>query len=130
VIGNVLRWYSYIFEAVLSLMALAMSAVIVASPNQTIKLEWLPWTPEALGGWLAGLGLAGLLLVLLARKLPWLMAGFALAAFVTLLRGLFLSAYRFDGVAEMQSAGWLVGGAFLAFLGALPVGSATPSRRD
>jgi len=90
-IGNILRLYSYIFEAVLSLMALAMSALIAASPNQTIKLEWLPWPAETLGAWLAGAGLLGLLLVALARRVPVLLTLFALGVVVVLVRGLFLS---------------------------------------
>ena len=115
-----LRVYSYIFEAILSLMALAMSAVIAASPHQTIKIGWLPWTPETLGAWLAGAGLLGLLFVALARKLPVLVSLFSLGALVVLVRGLFLSSYSFDGLAELQNACYLAGGALLAFLGSIP----------
>ena len=122
-IGSVLRVYSYIFEAILSLMALAMSAVIVASPHQTIRIGWLPWTPETLGAWLADTGLLGLLFVAMARKIPVLVSLFALAALVLLVRGLFLSSYSFEGVTELQNACYLAAGALLAFVGSIPLPS-------
>ncbi len=124
-IGNVLRLYSQIFEAILSLMALAMSAVIASSPHQTISVDWLPWSPETLGAWLAGTGVVGLLVVALSRKIPALLALFALAALVVLTRGLFLSSYHFDGPEAMKSAGLLVVGALVAFVGAISFGSGT-----
>ncbi len=123
-IGSVLRLYSYIFEAILSLLSLAMSAVIFASPHQTLHLGWLPWADESLGAWLAGLGVLGLLLVILAfaGRLRFLLTLFALAAVVILGKGLLLSAWRFSGDAELKNALWLVGGALIAFLGSIPVG--------
>jgi hypothetical protein len=122
-IGNLLRVYSYLFEAILSLMSLAMSAVLFASPHQTLRLGWLPWAEESLGAWLAGMGVLGLLLVVLAAagRLRILLTLFALAALVLLTRGLFLSGWRFSGEAELKNALWLVGGAFVAVLGSIPM---------
>ena len=57
-----------------------------------------------------------------AGRLRILLTLFALAAFVILVRGLFLSGWRFSGDAELKNALWLVGGAFLAFLGSIPMG--------
>ncbi len=104
-------------------MALAMSAVVATSQHQTIKIGWLPWTPETLGAWLAGAGLLGLFLVALARRIPALICLFSLAALVVLVRGLFLSSYSFDGTVELQNALYLVGGALLAFVGSIPLPS-------
>jgi hypothetical protein len=124
-IGYILRVYSYLFEAILSLLSLAMSAVIFASPHQVVHLGWLPWTDESLGAWLAGLGVLGLLLAMLAvaGRLRFLLTLFALAALVILTRGLFLSGWRLNGPAELKNALLLVGGALLAFVGSVPLGA-------
>jgi hypothetical protein len=124
-IGILLRVYSYIFEAILSLASLALSAVIFGSPHQTVQLGWLPWPNETLGAWLAGLGVLGLLLVILAAagRLRFLFMLFALGALILIARGFFFSQYHFDGAAEMKKALWLVAGLFLAFLGSISFGS-------
>lgn len=123
-IGGLLRVYAYIFETVLCLMALAFSALIVASPHEEVRLGWLPWTGEALGAWLAVFGLAGLLSVVLAvaGRARILLTVYALAVFVIVTRGLFFTAWRFDGAADAKNALWLGGGLLLAFLGSVPVG--------
>jgi len=123
-IRNVLRVYSYVFEAILSLLSLAMSAVIFASPHQTVHLGWLPWADESLGAWLAAMGVLGLLLVVLAfaGRLRFLLTLFALAAFVIITRGLFFSSWHLNGHGELQNALLLVGGLLLAFLGSIPMG--------
>lgn len=127
-IRNLLRVYSYIFVAIQSLLSLALSAVIFASPHQTLHLGWLPWPDETLGAWLAGLGILGLLLVMLAAagRLRFLFTIYVLAALVIIPKGLFFSGWHFAGPAELKNALWLTGGLFAAFLGAIPMSSGRP----
>lgn len=123
-IGGLLRVYSYIFEAILCLMALAFALVIYMNPGNTLNLGWLPWTGESLAPWLAAAGAVGLLGVLLAasRKFRLLHFLFAIAAFVILVRGLFLGGWSFHGEDEFRRALWLVIAALVAALGSLPFG--------
>ena len=61
-----LRIFSYIFEAALSLIAIALATITLLSPSVDLRLGWLPWTGAKLNYWLLGLGIAGLICVLLA----------------------------------------------------------------
>jgi hypothetical protein len=131
-VRNLLRVYSYIFEAILSFLSLALSAVLYSSPHQTIRLEWLPWPNETLAAWLAGMGILGLLSVILAAagRLRFLLTLFALAVLIVITRGLFFSGWRFNGPADLKNALWLVGGLFLAFLGSVPMRAPSPYTRS
>lgn len=123
VLRNVLRVYSYIFEAILCFMAIAVSAVTLLSGNEDLNLAWLPWTGQKLTAWLLSLGLLGLICAALAAagRLRVLLFLFSLAALVILARGLFLSSYSFGDAAEAKRALWLVLAALLAFIGAWPI---------
>jgi hypothetical protein len=124
-IRNLLRIYSYVFEAILSLAALALSLVIAASPRAQIRLGWLPWSSHTIGIWLAGIGLLGVIFVVLAirGRARILLTLFALAVFLIVTRGFFLSSWRFSGSDELRHSLWLVAGLFLAFLGSIPMSS-------
>jgi len=126
---HVLRIYSYLFETALSLAAIAMSAVMFSSPHQTVRIGWLPWPQETLGDWLAGLGVLGLILVILAMagRARILLTLFALGACLLICRGLFFSSWRFSGAADFRLALWFAAALFLAFLGAIPMG---PREKD
>jgi small-conductance mechanosensitive channel len=128
-IGNLLRVYSYIFEAILCLAALAMSILIFASPHQDIRLGWLPWPDDSIAVWLMSLGVLGIVLVVLAAtgRVRLLLFLFAITVFVILLKGLFLSSWRFNGADEAKRAAWFVLAAFLAVLGSIPFASRTRS---
>ena len=53
-----LKFYSYAVNAVVALAALAMSAVILQTPDHAVRIGWLTWTDDVLGSWLAGLGVS------------------------------------------------------------------------
>ncbi len=119
----VLRGYSFVFEAVLSAMALAFGIFLHLIPPSTVNLGWLPWTGTTLAAMLVGLGILGLLSVLLAatgtfRLLHFL---FAVAAAVILIRGLFLGSWSFHGMDDFKQSIYLCVGAVVAALGSLPV---------
>ena len=128
-VGNLLRVYSYIFEAILCLAAIALSILIFASPHQDIRLEWLPWSDHSIAAWLISLGVLGIVSVILAvaGRVRLLLFLFAIAVFVILLKGLFLSSWRFNGADEAKRAAWFVLAAFLAVLGSIPFASGTRS---
>ncbi len=121
-VRNLLRVYCYIFETILSLLALVISIVILAGPPQQIQLGWLPWPDSTLALWLLGLGLLGVFLVILALtgRLRFLLSLYALGALIVITRGLFLTSWRFNGAGELRNALWLVAGLFAAFIGSIP----------
>ena len=122
---GVLRVYSWIFEAVLCAMAIAVAAVTVLSGDLNLKLGWLPWDAKNDTAWLFGFGVLGFLLILLAiaGKLRILLFVFALAVFVLLAKGFFYGlGYSFENAGQAQNALILIGGAFLAWVGAWPWG--------
>ena len=126
VIRGVLRVYSWIFEAVLCAMALAVASVTVLSGDLDLKLGWLPWDAKNLVTWLFGFGILGLLLILLAvaGRLRFLLFLFALIVFVLLLKGFFYGfGYSFENPGQVKNALILIAGAFVAFLGAWPGGN-------
>jgi hypothetical protein len=120
VIGALLRIYSYLYHAALSLLLLALGLVALQSPSHTLKLDMLPWSGGALTRWLLGLGLAGLLSVFLALIGKWrlLFLLWAAAAFVLMFRGYFLGSYVFSGESEFRYAAYGTLGAMFAVLGA------------
>lgn len=128
-IWYVLRGYSFVFEAVLSAMALAFGILLHLIPPTTVNLGWLPWTGTTLAAMLVGLGLLGLLSVLLAitGKFRLLHFLFAIAAAVILVRGLFLGAWSFQGMDDFKNAIYLCVAAVIAALGSLPISGAAKS---
>jgi hypothetical protein len=120
---HLLRIYSYAAEGALSLAALAMSAIVVFSPHVTVSMAWLPWSGEALGAWLAALGLLGLLFVVLAMagRARFLLTLFSLFTLVLIARGFFFSSLRFAGMGEAKRAALVVMALLLAFAGSIPM---------
>jgi hypothetical protein len=121
-IGALLRFYTCIFETALCLFALAFSAVILASPHEQVRVGWLPWTGEALGVALAAFGLLGLAILIpaLTGRARFPLTLFTLACLVVATRGLFLSAWRFDGAIQARNGALFVLALFAAFLGSFP----------
>ena len=123
-IGNLLRIYSYLFEAVLCAMAVILAIFLFLNPRSTINLGWLPWTEASLAPWLFGLGILGLIFTVLAvaGRFRFLLFLFAVAALVILTRGLFMSTWTFHGEEEFKRALLLLLAALVAAICAVPLG--------
>jgi hypothetical protein len=125
---NVLRLYSWIFQAVLCLMAIGVAVAAYVTGSGAVNIPWIAFhTPQ--NNWLIGIGLFGLLCVWLAAtgKLRFLLFLFAIHTLYMLVKGLFLSAtYSFSGPVEARNAAILTVAAFFAVVGAWP---SSPKRR-
>jgi hypothetical protein len=121
-ISLLLRLYSYVFELVVSLIALVLGIIGATYSNQ-LDLGILPWTGASLTHWLTGLGLMGLACTLLAMTgwFRFLFPMWALLVVVILFRGYVLGGYTFSGEAGFKQALWFFFGAVLAFIGSLTV---------
>ena len=119
-IGALVRIYSYLYYLALALLLLGISLVALLSHSHTLNLGMLPWKGTALTYWLLGLGVAGLLAIVLSwiGRLRFMLLLYALAVFVMMLRGYFLSGYSFSGKDEFRMALWMTAGAMLAICGA------------
>jgi hypothetical protein len=119
VVKALLRLVSYLFHGLLALVLLAMSGLALAAGARSLKLEMLPWTGSTLVYVLFGGSLLGLLLVILALRgtLRWLFFLWALVVAFYVLKGYFLSGYRFSP-GEANTALYLAAGSILALLGA------------
>jgi Ni,Fe-hydrogenase I cytochrome b subunit len=117
---TLLRIFSFVFHFLLSLFLLVISGLALFSGTHNLKLEMLPWRGKSLTYWLFSSALFGLIAVVLAGagKLRLLFLLWALAVFVMLVRGYFLSPYSFSGVAEFRNVLCLMAGALLAIIGA------------
>ena len=132
-IRGILRVYSWLFEAVLCAMAIAVAAVTVLSGDLDLKLGWLPWDSKNATAWLFGFGFLGLFLILLAvaGRLRILLFLFALGVFVLLVKGFFYGlGYSFENAGQALNALILIAGAFVAWLGAWPWGGARRNVRS
>lgn len=121
-ISLILRLYSYVFEFVISLIALVLG-LIGATQGNNLRLEILPWTGASLTHWLTGLGLIGIACTVLAI-IGWFRFVFPLWSFLVvalLFRGYVFSSYSFSGPHGFTQALWFFGGALLAFIGSLTV---------
>ena len=120
VLGMLLRFYSYLYELILSLFILGLALVAILSRGSGLNLGMLPWTGHTLLHWLLGIGVVGLLSIVLALagKLRFLFLLFSLAVFGLMARGYFLGAYAFSGKDEFRMAIWLTLGALFAIFGA------------
>ncbi len=119
-IGALVRIYSYLYYLALALLLLGISLVALLSHSNTLNLGMLPWKGAALTYWLLGLGAAGLLAIVLSwiGRLRFLLLLYALAVFVMMVRGYFISGYSFSGKDEFRMALWMTAGALLAICGA------------
>jgi hypothetical protein len=119
----VLRLYCFLFEALLSLAAVVLSAVILASPHATVSIGWLPWSGETLGGALAIFGIAGLLVLFLAMmgRARILLVLFSLVGLIGITRGLFFTTWRFHGAAEAEYGALFAAALTFAFIGSIPI---------
>ena len=125
----VLRVYSWIFEALLCLLAIGVAIVsLTIGVSDPVSLDWLPFSAAMLPAWLVGLGVLGLAFVILALmgRLRVLLFLFAIGVFVLVAKGLFFSTHTFENAAGARNALLFVIGALIAAIGAWPAG---PRRR-
>jgi hypothetical protein len=126
---NVLRAYSWIYEAIISFIAVAIAAAAYFTGRERLYIEWLPWPPETQTAWLAGIGLLGLILVVMAvaGKFRLLLFAFAIYVAYLLIKGLFMNvSVPLGGVDGARNAVLATLGALLAVVGAWPT---SPKRR-
>lgn len=135
---NVLRVYSWIFQAVLCLAAIAVAIAAYVTGSGALDIPWVAFhAPQ--NNWLIGVGLVGLLCVVLAVKgtLRILLFLFAIHTLYMLVKGLFLSpGYSFSGPTDLhngippdfRNAIIMCVAAFLSVVGAWPSSSSRRSR--
>ena len=122
VIGTVLRIFSYLYHLILSLFLTALGGLTLASGLQNLKLTMLPWTGSQLTWWVFGLGIAGLMITILAITglFRFFFPLWCLFVFIMMFRGFFLlGAFVFTGRPQFYSILWLTIGALVTFLASL-----------
>jgi len=120
VVSAILRFLAYLYHGLLALLLLALGTVLtIANAGNSVRLDMLPWSGSAAVWALLLGGIIGLTLVILAirgvvRPLFFL---WALIVVIMLIKGYFLSGYRFTP-AEFDKVAYLLIGAFIALIGA------------
>ena len=114
-----MRIFSYFFHALLGLFLLAI-AVLALLGGTVLHLEMFPWSGHAGTYILLGAAIFGLFSLFLALKgsMRFLFFLWSLAVVVLLVKGFFLSGYRFEGPSGFRTAALLTVGALLALVGA------------
>jgi hypothetical protein len=122
--------FSYLFHLVLAAFLMGISVVSLSSGLQ-LQLEMFPWQPSRLAVWLLALNLVGIVTILLALagKIRILFLLWSLAVLAGMIRGFFLSPYRFTGPLSLSWAVCLTLAAMLAFIGAWLQFRGAPQRR-
>ena len=117
-IGLIMRIFSFVFHFLLGLVMAAVGFIALISNQHTLQISVLPWTGPTLTYCLFFIGLAAIVITVLAamRILPLLFVVWSLAVFVMLVRGYFLSSYNF-GMTGVSTALYLIGGSLLALIG-------------
>jgi hypothetical protein len=118
VVKALLRFVSYVFHTLLCLGLLVLSVLGVISGAASLRLDMLPWTGPTLLYVLLGGSLAGLLIVVLALRgtLRFLFFVWSLAVVVLIVKGYYLSGYRFSPN-EPKSVLYLFVGSIVALMG-------------
>jgi len=128
VIRALLRLFSYLFHGLLGLFLICVSGLALASGVQDLRIDFLPWSGRTLIYVLLFAGVLGLVCLLLAIRgtLRVLFFFWTMAVVAFLLRGYFLSQYRFLP-GEAIRALYLTLASLIAAIGAWP---ARPRRAD
>ena len=115
----IVRFLSYLFHTLLALFLFGVSGLALASGAKSLHVDMLPWTGSTLIYILFFGSLFGLLTVLLALKgkLRALFFLWSLTVTVLLVKGYFLSSYRF-AAGEFRTVLYLVAASILALFGA------------
>lgn len=113
------RWFSYLFHAVIALFLLGIAMVSLTS-GQPLHLGMLPVEGASLTYWLLCAALVGLISVVLAIARRWriLFLLWSLLVLVVCVQGFFFSHYHFDGAPAFHRALLLVCGALIGVCGA------------
>jgi hypothetical protein len=126
-----LRLLSILFHLLLTLFLIGVSGVALLSGTRALQLGMLPWTGSTLVYCVFFGALLGLFTVILAvlGKVRLLFFFWSLAVAVLLVKGYFLSGYRF-GPGEAKTALYLTLASLLAIAGAwFQMWSGSPKRR-
>jgi hypothetical protein len=119
-VGLLMRLFSFGFHLFLGLVMTAIGFVAWASNQHTLQLAALPWTGPALTYSLMGLGVAGVVITVLAirRIMPSLFMVWSLAVLLAFARGYFFSSYNF-ALSGVSTALYFIAAALLAFIGSV-----------
>ncbi len=125
-----MRYFAYLFHALLAFFLLAVSGLALASGTPGLKFGMLPWAGSTLNYVLFFGALAGLATVLLAFRgtLPVLFLLWSALVALLLLKGYIFSGYRFEP-GEWKTALFLLAASFLALPGAWSRFRASPRPR-
>ncbi len=113
-----MRVYSYLFHFLLALFLLGISIISWFAGEHNLQVGVLPWQGDVLSYVLFASAVAGLLVTWLAvkRRLPVLFLIWSVVVFLALVRGYFLSSYRF-GRGGLTTALLLTSASLLAAIG-------------
>ncbi|MEO7143417.1 MAG: hypothetical protein ABI165_07920 [Bryobacteraceae bacterium] len=119
-LGLLLRLFSYLYQLVLAVLLLGIAT---AAGGGELQLAMLTGMGASANRWAVAIGIAGLVITILAIAgiLRFLFPAWCLIVLALMIHGYYLSAYTFNGPEEWRSAGWITAGALLAFLGSLTV---------
>jgi hypothetical protein len=115
-----LRFYSYAFQFLISIILFALGSVAALSDNTGFEIDFLPWSGKELRMALLILGASGILAILLAikGKLRFLFVLWALVITYLVARGIFASPHQFDGESEFKWALLLLCAVMVTVIGA------------
>jgi hypothetical protein len=118
VVKALLRFVSYVFHGLLCLGLLLLSVLLLISGSPIVELKMLPWTGSTLLYALLGGSILGLIILLLALRgtLRFLFFLWSLAVVVQIVRGYYLSGYRFSP-GEPRSVLYMFIGSLVALIG-------------
>lgn len=122
IVGLLLRVYSYIYHFILGLFLTALGGLALGMGTHNLNLGMLPWKGASLTYWTLGLGIAALVVVILAVTdwFRWLFPLWCLFVVIMMIKGFFLTpTYIFAGSGGFKLAIWLTIGAIVAFLSSL-----------
>ena len=119
ILKAIMRYFSYLFHAVLALSLVLLSGIAITSGVGSLRLGMLPWSGDTLNYVLFFGALVGLLTVLLAMKgvLRFLFLIWAFLVFVLLVKGYIFSRYSFQPN-EFRIAAFLILASLLSVFGA------------
>lgn len=120
VVSAILRFLAYVYHGLFALVLLALGTVLtLANAGNSVRLDMLPWSGAAAVWSLLVGGIIGLAVVILAIRgiLRPLFFLWALVIVILMIKGYFLSGYRFTP-AEFDKVAYLLIGAMIALAGA------------
>ena len=119
ILKAIMRYFSYLFHALLALFLLAVSGLAMATGGADLHLGMLPWSGDMLERVVFVGAIVGLVTVLLAMRgvLRILFLIWSFLVFILLVKGYIFSGYKFQPN-EFRTALYLIGASLLALLGA------------